>query len=89
MKTTIEMPDALFRQAKAKAALQGKSMKQFVNEAVQREIEIPPETDPAELAEPGWMAGFGVMKKYPGAREELDAIINAPDFRPIEEEDQT
>ena len=27
------------------------------------------------------------MKKYPGAREELDAIFNAPDFRPIEEED--
>ncbi|MFP6902288.1 MAG: hypothetical protein VCB81_01375 [Verrucomicrobiia bacterium] len=84
MKTTVEMPDALFRQAKAKAALQGKSMKQFVNEAVQHKVEKTPEENKAQ---PRWMKGFGVMKKYPGAREELDAIFNAPDFRPIEEED--
>ncbi len=84
MKTTVEMPDDLFRQAKAKAALQGKSMKQFVNEAVQNKVESPSEKNKTK---PKWMSGFGAMKKYPGAREELDAIFNAPDFRPIEEED--
>ncbi|MBC8326651.1 MAG: hypothetical protein H8E27_13615 [Verrucomicrobia subdivision 3 bacterium] len=84
MKTTIEMPDTLFRQAKAKAALQGKSMKQFVNEAVQQQVEKSSE---GSKAKPKWMKGFGVMKKYPGAREELDAVFDAPDFRPIEKED--
>jgi hypothetical protein len=84
MKTTVEMPDALFRQAKAKAALQGITMKQFVNEAVQQKVETPP-ADPK--AKPKWWASFGAMKDYPEARKELDAIFNAPDFRPIEEED--
>ena len=38
LKTTIEMPDDLFRKAKAIAALRGQSMKDFITQLLQREI---------------------------------------------------
>jgi hypothetical protein len=41
MKTTIEMPDELFRKAKAVAALRGQSMKDFITELLTREIGAP------------------------------------------------
>ena len=34
MKTTIELPDDLFRRAKARAALQGRSLKEMVAEGL-------------------------------------------------------
>jgi ribosomal protein L12E/L44/L45/RPP1/RPP2 len=42
MKTTIEMPDELFRKAKAVAALRGQSMKDLITQLLQREIGAPP-----------------------------------------------
>lgn len=39
MKTTIEMPDELFRKVKAMAAQRGQSMKGFVSELLTREID--------------------------------------------------
>jgi len=46
MKTTIEMPDDLFRKAKAVAALRGQSMKEWLTELLRREIDtpVPPES---------------------------------------------
>lgn len=41
MKTTIEMPDDLFRRAKAVAALQGLSMKEWLTNLLRREIDEP------------------------------------------------
>ncbi len=38
MKTTIEMPDDLFRKAKAVAALRGLSMKQWITDMLRREL---------------------------------------------------
>ena len=38
MKTTIEMPDDLFRRAKAAAALQGLSMKEWLTNLLRREV---------------------------------------------------
>jgi hypothetical protein len=37
MRTTIDMPDGLFRKTKALAALQGSSMKDLIIRAVERE----------------------------------------------------
>jgi hypothetical protein len=39
MRTTIDLPDALFRKTKAIAALQGTSMKELIVRAVEREID--------------------------------------------------
>jgi hypothetical protein len=38
MRTTVDIPDAVFRRAKAVAALEGKSLKTFVLEALTREL---------------------------------------------------
>ena len=39
MRTTIDLPDALFRKTKALAALEGSSLKDVILRAVQRETE--------------------------------------------------
>jgi hypothetical protein len=41
MRTTIDMPPALMRAAKARAAEQGESLKDLVNRAVAHEIGLP------------------------------------------------
>ncbi|MCI0331689.1 MAG: hypothetical protein L0228_00510 [Planctomycetes bacterium] len=56
MKTTVEIPDALYRQIKARAALQGQTIKDFLVEAVRSKIA-------SDKAKPkkktGWEAAFG------------------------------
>jgi len=39
MRTTVDIPDPLFRRAKAAAALEGKRLKEFLTEAVVHELE--------------------------------------------------
>lgn len=43
MRTTIDLPDALFRKTKATAALRGVSLKQLIIVALEREFQAPPE----------------------------------------------
>lgn len=49
MKTTIELPDDLFREAKATAARRGTALKQFVREAL--EEKLARECGPAQVAD--------------------------------------
>jgi hypothetical protein len=44
MKTTVELPDTLYRQAKAEAALRGRKLKDLVEEGLRRVLEAPPDT---------------------------------------------
>ena len=41
MKTTLEMPDGLFRRAKSTAAQRGQSLKQLVTTALEKELAEP------------------------------------------------
>lgn len=45
MKTTLEIPDAIFRRAKAKAAEQKIPLRQFVSNAVAEKLEENPQAD--------------------------------------------
>jgi hypothetical protein len=38
MRTTIDLPNDLFRQVKSKAALRGETLKEFVQAAIEKEI---------------------------------------------------
>jgi hypothetical protein len=53
MKTTIELPDAIYRQAKAEAALRGRRLKDLIEEGLRLVLDAPPPTasrrDLAEL----------------------------------------
>lgn len=49
MKTTLEIPDDLYRQAKAIAVLKGQTMKEWMTNLLRREVETPtPAVPPGE-----------------------------------------
>ncbi len=55
MKTTLEIPDFLFRRAKSVAAERGILLRQFVTEAVQEKLRIAPHEKP-------WTKHLGRLK---------------------------
>ncbi len=55
MKTTLEIPDFLFRRAKSVAAERGIPLRQFVTEAVQEKLKTTPQERP-------WMKHLGKLK---------------------------
>lgn len=61
MKTTIEIPEATFRQAKTFAAAQGITFKQLITEAIEQRLQRAVEAAGGVRDEPPWMAGFGAM----------------------------
>lgn len=61
MKTTIELPDVTFRQAKALAIARGVSLKRFFTEALDEHLRRCDGELGAGRAEAPWMAGFGAL----------------------------
>ena len=51
MRTTIDLPDVLFRRAKATAAVRGMSMKKLVIAAIERETQPAAPSPPAKRRE--------------------------------------
>ena len=82
MKTTVELPDALFRKAKAAAAERGKSLKDFFTEAVSDRLRR--QSDPANRAKP-WENAFGGLRDLHKENKRLDKLIS-DEFGHIEEE---
>jgi hypothetical protein len=66
MKTTLEIPDAVFRRAKSKAAEQGIPLREFVTQAVKAQL-LSTSTDEPKP----WMKHFGRLK---GLRKETRRI---------------
>lgn len=58
MKTTIEIPDAVFRRAKALAAEEGVSLKDLFTEAVQTRLR----SSGVRKTGPSWEGAFGGLK---------------------------
>ena len=58
MKTTLEIPDALFRQAKASAALKGQSLKGFVVVALHEKLSA----GRTPVAQSPWQRFFGSFR---------------------------
>jgi hypothetical protein len=85
MKTTLELPDPLFRKAKSLAAERGQSLKDFVTEALREKIAAKPRA--ARTIEPGWMQGFGGLKRLRGETARIQAAIDE-EFETIETEDR-
>jgi len=85
MKTTIEIPDLLFRKAKSKAAERAQTLKQFVTEALQEKLAV--NTDNPRPGEPGWMEGFGKLRRLRKETQRIRATIHER-FEVIEPEDR-
>jgi len=82
VKTTLEIPDALFREAKSTAARRGQTLKQFVTEAVREKLADNPG---AKTAPPPWMRFFGAGKDCADSIREIDRAIEE-EFEQVEHE---
>ena len=75
MKTTIEIPDVMFRQAKALAAARGVTLKRLFTEALAEHLKCRTPGNTIDNAEPPWMAGFGALSDLSDEnRRVLDVI---------------
>lgn len=72
MKTTIEIPDDLFRKAKATAALEGDSLRQLICDALETRLASSPRS---ETDRSGWRTVFGLAE--PKTVKRLDRRIAA------------
>jgi hypothetical protein len=85
MKTTIEIPDPLFRQAKARAAERGQTLKDFVAEALVDRLASG--SPAARGASPKWMDGFGKLRRLTRETTRIQQVIDA-EFDVVEAEDR-
>ena len=83
MKTTLEIPDSIFRRAKAKAAEHGVPLRQFVTEAVAEKLR-----NESPAGEKPWMASFGALRHLRKETARINKIIEE-EFEKIELEEWT
>jgi hypothetical protein len=78
MKTTLEIPDFLFRRAKSVAAERGIPLRQFVTEAVQEKLKTTSQEKP-------WMKHLGKLKHLHRERRQIEKRVEAA-FEQIDRE---
>jgi hypothetical protein len=83
MRTTIDLPDDLFRQAKARAALQGRSLKELVAESVTLLLRSP-ETGPTAVS--SRRTQFPIIKPKDPARQLTPEVVAAAEESLLDEE---
>jgi hypothetical protein len=81
MKTTLEIPDALFRQAKAAAAQKGIPLRELVTEALTEKLRV------RGVKEKPWMECVGGLRDLHEENLRIDKIIEE-EFGRIEPEDR-
>jgi len=86
MKTTLDILDPLFRQAKARAALRGVSLRQYVAEALEEKVTAPA-SGRCGSVEPPWMRGFGALADLHLETSKIEALI-AEEFEVLDKEDR-
>ncbi len=80
MKTTLEIPDAVFRRAKSKAAERGIPLRQFVTEAVEDKLKAP-----VVRGQQPWMKHIGKLKHLRKETARINKIIDE-EFGQVEPE---
>jgi len=80
VKTTIEIPDALFRRAKSAAAIRGIPLRVLVSEALTEKLRAPGGEDKP------WMKGFGKLRQLREETSRINRIIDE-EFEQIEPEE--
>ena len=85
VKTTLEIPDLLFRRAKSSAAQRGVPLKQLVAEALREKLAHDSSGRPS--AEPQWLAGFGKLRHLRRETGRIQARIDGT-FETVEPEDR-
>ena len=83
MKTTVELPDSLYRKLKSTAAEEGRSIKDILTEAVADRLRRGAKTE--HDARP-WESAFGGMKALHRENIRIDRVIRA-EFEKIDEDE--
>jgi hypothetical protein len=83
VKTTLEIPDLLYRRLKASAAHQGRTVRALVNEAIVEKLQKPATED---AGGPPWRKGFGALRHLHTETRRIEQIINQ-EFSSINPED--
>ncbi len=81
MKTTLEIPDSIFRRAKSVAAERGIPLREFVTQAVKDKL-----ADRATASDRPWMAAFGKLRRLRKETARINRRIEE-EFEQIEAED--
>jgi len=82
MKTTFELPDRIFREAKSMAASQGKTIRQFFTDAIAEKLQ----TLKRQRSPRPWMKHYGALKEYADELKEIDRVVEE-EFETIDLED--
>jgi hypothetical protein len=77
MKTTLEIPDAIFRRAKSAAAERGVSLHEFVTDAVKEKL-----ASKTKAGEKPWLEHMGKLKHLRKETARINRLIEA-DFEQI------
>ena len=85
MNTTLEVPDPVFRKAKATAAERGQSLGAFVTEALQEKLSRAAR---GGSQGPPWMRGFGALRTLGKETARIQDRIDR-EFEVLEPEDRT
>lgn len=87
MKTTLDLPDAALRQAKAAAADHGVTLQQFVAEALDEKLRRASVSRSfVGDVDPPWMAGFGALADLREENRRIEALIEE-EFEKLPAED--
>ena len=81
MKTTLEIPDAIFRRAKSAAAEEGIALREFVTEAVKEKLAAN-----AKSAGKPWLKHVGKLKHLHKETERINRVIEE-EFERIDPEE--
>jgi len=76
MKTTLEIPDAIFRRAKSVAADRGIPLQELVTEALREKLAAD-----AKTGEKPWMKHFGKLKHLHKETVRINRLIEADSER--------
>lgn len=69
MKTTVDLPQSLLREAKAVAARQGRTLRDFVAEAMNEKLHAHPSGDKP------WMKHFGALSKLRKETRRIEKVV--------------
>jgi hypothetical protein len=85
VKTTLEIPDPVFRRAKAQAAERGQALREYVTEAIQEKLSGRARQTGADTAP--WMRGFGQLRALHRETSRIQRMIDK-EFEIVEPEDR-
>jgi hypothetical protein len=87
MKTTIELPEALFRRAKSMAAQEGVTLKQLLTQALESRLDARGSARDGKGVAPRWMRAYGALRHLRQERKAIERAIEF-EFEKIEPEDR-